>query len=656
MKAFSKRNSEHLSTKVFVAFALLIFFVSLCFSVFFIQHQNRSLSTSLVNRGELFSSLLAYNVRLGVFSENADLLKDPVEGVFNQEGVKAISVFNLEGKPLWVQRKTVEKAGEPSPAAEAAPESIPQGLGEARSPFHVDSADEVVVWAPVKTGTGYAAEESLFLEKTHMRGGGRVIGFVRITLDKSLLQAQRNRLLAITALLFGISLAIGSVLAYLVVREITRPLKRLTEGVKSFDGKGDLPQLPVETNDEIGRLAEAFNAMSASLKVREEEKRHLEAQLRHAQKMEAIGTLSGGIAHDFNNILTAIMGYGSIMLMELQEESRLRRNVLQIIASSEKAAQLVRNLLVFSRTRLSEPRPLKLNESIRNLKKLIARLIREDIEMRFALAEEELVVMVDPGQLDQALMNLATNARDAMPDGGILTISTARVVLDSDTLKANERAKPGDYALLSVTDTGMGMDEETIQRIFDPFFTTKEVGKGTGLGLSMIYGFVIQHDGVIDVVSRPGQGSIFRIHLPLCKAASVPAEARPQHALQWGGTETLLFAEDDESVRALGKEILERAGYRVIEAVDGEDAVAKYIANREVIRLVLLDAIMPRMKGKEAYKKMRMLQPDLKAVLMSGYAPDMLSGIGMVDEGIDFLSKPVSQEALLKKVREVLDR
>lgn len=655
MKAFSKTNSEHLSTKVFVAFALLIFFVSLCFSVFFIQHQNRSLFTSLVQRGELFSSLLAYNVRLGVFSENADLLKDPVGGVFNQEGVHAVSVFNLEGKPLWAQQKAERNAAQALPAVNEAPEKIPQGLKEARSSLHMESAEAVVIWAPVRSGAAYAAEESLFFEKPPFRSGGRVIGFVRITLDKSLLHAQRNRLLAIAVLIFSISLAVGSVLAYLVVKEITRPLKRLTDGVKSFDGKGALPALPVETRDEIGRLAEAFNNMSASLKLREEEKRQLEAQLRHAQKMEAIGTLSGGIAHDFNNILTAIMGYGSIMLMEIHEEGRLRRNVQQIMASAEKAAQLVRNLLVFSRKQLFEPRPVNLNEDIKNLKKLIARLIREDIEMRFALAEEELVVVVDPGQLDQALMNLATNARDAMPDGGILTISTARVVLDKDALKGSERAKPGHYALLSVSDTGMGMDEETKQRIFDPFFTTKEIGKGTGLGLSMIYGFVTQHEGLIDVASQPGQGSTFRIHLPLCEAKSVSAEARPKDAPQ-GGNETLLLAEDDESVRALGKEILERAGYRVIEAVDGEDAVAKYIAHREAIRLALLDAVMPRMRGKEAYREMLMLQPDLKAVFISGYAPDMLSGIGMVDEGIDFLSKPVSQEALLKKVREVLDR
>jgi CheY-like chemotaxis protein len=199
------------------------------------------------------------------------------------------------------------------------------------------------------------------------------------------------------------------------------------------------------------------------------------------------------------------------------------------------------------------------------------------------------------------------------------------------------------------------MNEETKQRIFDPFFTTKEIGKGTGLGLSMIYGFVTQHEGLIDVLSQPGQGSTFRIHLPLCDVTSVPTDARSEYAPQ-GGTEVLLLAEDDESVRALAKEMLERAGYGVIEAVDGEDAVAKYIAHQDTIAMAVLDAVMPRKRGKEAYQEMRMLQPGLKAVFISGYAPDMLSGVGMVDEGIDFLSKPVSQEALLKKVREVLDR
>ena len=371
--------------------------------------------------------------------------------------------------------------------------------------------------------------------------------------------------------------------------------------------------------------------------------------------MEAIGTLAGGIAHDFNNILTAIIGYGNLLQMQLDEDSPSIHNVEQILASAERATNLTQNLLAFSRKQLINPRPINLNESIKDVKKLLAMLIREDIEIKVELTREDLVVMADSGQIEEVLMNLATNARDAMPDGGVLTIATESVELNREFFKAGDHERPGRYGLLSVTDTGIGMDEKTKEKIFDPFFTTKEVGKGTGLGLSMIYGIVKQHEGYLDVSSNPGEGTTFRIYLPLVEAEVEKKKSKSLYPPA-GGTETVLLAEDDESVRMLIKEVLERSGYEVIEAIDGEDAVRKFMENEEKIQIFLTDVVMPKKNGKEVYEEIIKTKPDIKALFISGYASDVIHKQGIIEEGINFISKPVLPEVRLRKIREVLDR
>jgi nitrogen-specific signal transduction histidine kinase len=385
------------------------------------------------------------------------------------------------------------------------------------------------------------------------------------------------------------------------------------------------------------------------------ERKRLEQQLLQAQKMEAIGQLAGGIAHDFNNILTAIIGFGTLLKIETSKDDLLRSYVTQILTSAERAANLTQALLAFSRRQIISPRPMNLNEIIQGVERLLSRLIGEDIELSTFLTDKELTVMADSGQIETVLMNLATNARDAMPDGGSLIIKTELTEINHEFIKAYGYGRPGFYALILVEDTGHGMDEKTKERIFEPFFTTKEVGKGTGLGLSMVYGIIQQHDGYINVYSEPGKGSTFKIYLPLIKSKVEEAEL-VVHPVLKRGTETVIVAEDDSQVRELIKEVLEGFGYKVMEAADGEDALKVFNENKDRIQLLILDVVMPKKNGKEVYDEIRKVRPDIKAIFTSGYNVDIIHQKGILEEGSDFISKPISPEELLRKVREILDK
>jgi len=383
--------------------------------------------------------------------------------------------------------------------------------------------------------------------------------------------------------------------------------------------------------------------------------RKLEQHLMQSQKIEAIGQLAGGIAHDFNNMLTAIIGYGSLLNTRLGKDSELRPFVDQILSSAGKSANLTRQLLAFSRKQEIAPKETDLNELIKGMEKLSLRLIGEDIEFKIQLADKALTVMVDPGQIEQVLMNLSTNARDAMPDGGLLSVCTDTVELDAHYVKGHDMEKPGMYALISVADTGKGMDEKTQQKIFEPFFTTKEVGKGTGLGLSIVYGIIKQHGGNITVYSEPGKGTTFRIYLPLIES-KVEETKVTEITTPKGGTETILIAEDNEEVRVLSKKVLEEFGYKVIDAMDGEDAINKFKENKDSVSLVMVDLIMPKKSGKEAIDEIRKIKPDVKVLLTSGYTFDIISRKGILEEGMDFISKPVTPRDLLAKIRGILDK
>jgi len=386
------------------------------------------------------------------------------------------------------------------------------------------------------------------------------------------------------------------------------------------------------------------------------ERNKLDSQLRHAQKMEAVGTLAGGIAHDFNNILSVIMGYGSMVLNGLGADNPLKNKMNQVLIAAERAANLTKQLLVFSRKQVVEVTPLNINESIVVIQKLLSSIIRENIDFTLNIASRPLVVMADPGQIEQVLMNLTTNACDAMPEGGSLTISTGLEEMDDEYVALYGYGKPGRFALIKVADTGQGMDAETQKKIFEPFFTTKGIGEGTGLGLAISYGIIKQHCGFINVYSEPGKGTLFKIYLPLSEEAASPDRKLEAGVPVMGGNETVLVAEDDASLRELTKIILESFGYTVISAEDGEDVITKFMANRERISLVLLDMIMPKKNGKEVSEAIRKVSPRIKILFMSGYTMDIIKAEEWTESGFDFIPKPSSPTDLLKKVREILDR
>ena len=384
-------------------------------------------------------------------------------------------------------------------------------------------------------------------------------------------------------------------------------------------------------------------------------RRKMEEGLLKSSKLESVGILAGGIAHEFNNLLTTIIGYGKLLDEEMSKDDLLRHNVDMILTSSERAVNLIKGLLAFSREQIITIRSVRLNGIIKDVEKLLLMVIGEDIELRTTLSEENIVVMADPGQIEQVLVNLATNSRDVMPDGGYLTITTELVELDEEFLKTIKYKKPGRYALISVADTGAGMDEKTAGRIFEPFFTTKEVGRGTGLGLSIVYGIIEQHNGYINVDSKIGEGTTFKIYLPVIKS-DVEEKNPSAITIPKGGTEAILLAEDDEEVRKLTKTVLDGFGYKVIEAVDGEDAIKKFMEDKDKIQLLILDVVMPKKNGKEAYDEIKKTKPNIKALFTSGYAKDIIHRKGFLEEGFSFISKPVSPRELLRKVREVLDK
>lgn len=385
------------------------------------------------------------------------------------------------------------------------------------------------------------------------------------------------------------------------------------------------------------------------------EKRKLEEQLRESQKMEAIGILSGGIAHDFNNILQAIIGYGQFLEDTIEAGDPRRRYVDVIMTSAGRATDLIKSLLAFSRKQRTDQKIMNINRIIRNTGKILSRLIGENIELVLDLSPRNIIVLVDSSQMDQVLMNLVTNARDAMPEGGRLIISSDVVEIDDEFVQAHNRGKKGTNALISVSDTGEGMDKETLEKVFEPFYTTKEVGRGTGLGLAVVYGIVKQHNGFIHAYSELGSGTTFKVYLPL---ASEPEEevAKAEELIAVEGTETVFVAEDNEAIRTLLRNIITRHGYNVMEASNGEEAVRIFEAHREEIDLLLFDMVMPRMDGRRAYDKIRATRRDIRAIFISGYSTEIANEKIASLKNVDFISKPVSPRKLMVTIRHSLNK
>ena len=381
----------------------------------------------------------------------------------------------------------------------------------------------------------------------------------------------------------------------------------------------------------------------------------LEQQLRQAQKMEAVGRLAGGVAHDFNNILTAITGHAELLLEDLGLHDPRRADVDEIRRSAERAAGLTRQLLAFSRQQVLQPKVVDVNALVLDMDKLLRRLIGEDVELATVLDPALGRVKADPGQLEQVIVNLAVNARDAMPDGGKLTLETRNIDLDSSYTLEHSLVKPGPYVQLTVSDSGIGMDEETQAHAFEPFFTTKPRGQGTGLGLAMVYGTVKQSGGFIWVYSEPGHGATFKIYLPRVDTPTEPATLPAPTVQPARGSETVLLAEDEPAVRAIAQQALERHGYTVLAAPSGAAALALAAQHAATIDLLLTDVVMPGMSGRDLADRLTAQRPGIRVLYISGYTDNAIVRHGMLEPGLAYLQKPFRPHALVRKVREVLD-
>jgi signal transduction histidine kinase len=418
-------------------------------------------------------------------------------------------------------------------------------------------------------------------------------------------------------------------------------------------------QLEIRVKERTIELAQTNEKMQIEITERkqaEEKMVFLQEQLRQSQKMEAVGCLAGGIAHDFNNLLTVIHGHCEISLLQLQGNNPLREDIVEIKKAADRAANLTRQLLAFSRRQIMEMKVIDLNSLLRELEKMLRRVMGEDIELVTVLDDHLGKIKMDPGQMEQVVLNLAINARDAMPSGGTFILETTHVHLDEAYVRTHISVEPGQYVMLSATDTGSGMSPQVKERLFEPFFTTKEKDKGTGLGLSTVYGIMKQSGGNIWVYSEPGHGTTFRIYMPRVDQEADTLSRREDTVSMLYGNETILLAEDEPSVRGLAARVLRNQGYKVLEAVDGGEALQIAGRHKERIDLLLTDVVMPQMGGKELYDQLKPLRPHIKVLFTSGYTENAIVHQGELAFGVAFLQKPFSPIFLTHKVREILDQ
>ncbi|MGE4158611.1 MAG: PAS domain S-box protein [Planctomycetota bacterium] len=423
-------------------------------------------------------------------------------------------------------------------------------------------------------------------------------------------------------------------------------------GRELFGQRKDGSTVPIEIGLNPTRTDDGAYVLAAIVDITE--RKRLEDQLRHSQKMESIGRLAGGIAHDFNNMLMVISGYCSMAVDGAKDDAKLREQLEQIGMAADRATALTRQLLAFSRKQVLQPTVLDLNTVVEHMDKMLRRLIGEDIDFVTELRPHLDAVNFDRGQIEQIIMNLAINARDAMPKGGKLTIETANVVLDDTYARTHLDANPGPHVMIAVADTGSGMDAETLTKIFEPFFTTKGQGEGTGLGLATVYGIIKQAGGTIWVYSEVGHGTIFKVYLPSFREGQVTSKPPAEKVAADKGTETILVVDDEKGVRELLRAVLKAADYQVLIAGEIDEAMDICRKHEGRIHMLLTDVVLPKVGGRELAERLKAVRPDLKVVFMSGYTDGAIAHQGVLDTGTAFIEKPVAPQALLQKIREFL--
>ena len=515
------RSRESLGARVFYTFVFAVLLVSSTLTLFFALHEVREEEAELLKKGKTLADLLAYSSKVGVFSENRALLEDAVRGVTSQTDVLEVSVYGMDGRMLLFE----ENSQGHGKNVEVPDPLVPSALETLSDPgqFAVSEEKERIIFLkPVSMELPTSAEELYFAVDQEAKRRV-VIGFVRVVVDREPVKRELLIVLKRSIAAAALTFLVGSMIVLFVVRKVVRPLENLTAKVRLFGTGGSIESVSVESKDEIGKLAEAFNLMTENLKMRDEEKREVEEKLVHSRKMEAVGRLARGVAHDFNNILATVQGSVYLLKKRLEDEGQEMHYAEQISISLAKLKSLIQGLLTFSQTQTARFNAIDVNQIIRKLTPVLDGLAGATIEVRTILAPERLMIKGDALQIEQVLMNLCTNARDAMPDGGILMFRTAMVRAGAVS-RSPLLTKSGPYALISAKDNGTGIDPETKEKMFEPFFSTKPRGKGTGLGLSIVFGIVEQHGGQIEAQTEIGKGTEFLIYLPL------PGETEEPHA------------------------------------------------------------------------------------------------------------------------------
>jgi signal transduction histidine kinase/CheY-like chemotaxis protein len=635
-------------------FALTLSFVvslSLLFPAIFIPYEIRDNTASLLKEGTLLCNLLAYSARIAVYSETPALLDGAADGILAHTNVQAVTMYAADGRKIFEERMNEDHTQEHHVPLVDTPEerrAMAALAGSLTQVTHKATSFGIEFTAPVRMISGMDPDDTAYWGIQESRPPEQSIGLVRIQLHDKDIRETIRILVTISVGLALICIMVGSVIAYLISRSVTGPLKRLSTMVTALGVEGRLTEVPVETDDEVGQVAMAFNGLIDSLRSRESEKAFLEEQLRHSQKLEAVGTLAGGIAHDFNTILTAIIGFADLLLKEAGDLPEVRQYVGQIRNSAGKASQLITRLLAFSRKQVLNPRTVDLNDVVRGMEQILRRVMTDAVTLDLALDPDPIPVLVDADQFDQVLLNLAANARDAMPDGGSLRISTRRAPACEAPCGGDDHSRSGWCAVVTVTDSGQGVPDDIREKIFDPFFTTKEVGKGTGLGLSMAYGIIRQHSGTIVAQGEEGVGTTFTICLPCLNPCLLGGEITGIEGLR------VVVADTDPVMRFHAGQVLRECGATVHEAEESIASVRLCSDPAEPVDVVLLNILMPG--AKDAYEDIRRVFPEIRFIFIGGIRRTGMAQDDAMDVGIATVYRPLDGEELLAKLVKVLGR
>jgi signal transduction histidine kinase/ActR/RegA family two-component response regulator len=646
---------ESFRFKVILIGILFILIGAFSFMAFFVHEQRTFLNDSLMERGKLLARVLARSAKVGIFSENSGLLMDPIETIAMQKEVVGVSVFNAEGKPLSnIGASQSEPPPQPGLTDGWISNELSDRLSKSKSPICLSTKGGLEVWSAVFSAPSYAKEESLFYQAGNSRRQDKVIGFVNITISNETLNIQLYSLM-VKAVLIAIGAAIiGSLLIFFAIKGITRPLDTLTRGIKALGDEDAVEKIPIETEDEIGRLAIAFNDMAESLKNRKAENLQLEMQLRQSQKFEALGTLAGGIAHDFNNVLSPIFGYTEMAMDGVPEDGQVYNDLKEVRHAAIRARDLVKQILAFSRQAESERTPLKIQFVIKEALKLLRASLPTTITITRAIDEECGPVLADPTGIHRIVMNLCTNAYHAMREKG----GQLKVALEESRFASGDRVSsldwnPGPYVKLTVSDTGHGMDDDVQQRIFDPYFTTKPPGEGTGMGLAVVHGIVKSFGGDIFVQSEIGKGTTFEIYFPRIESKSESAEDLFAESIQ-GGHERILLVDDEVQIVQMLKQMLEQLGYYVTARTSSIEALQAFKTQPDNFDLIITDQTMPIMTGDQLATELMRIRKEIPVIVCTGFSERITEEKARTKGIRAILMKPVVKQELARNIRKAL--